>query len=66
MKPLNVRFPDKQKLQISDLSEAIDINTSLIARAALQIGLNKIREEACKDPGKAHLLCMIREHEAMQ
>ena len=66
MTPLNVRFPDKQKLQITDLSDVIDINTSTIARAALQIGLEQIREAASKDTGKASNVCMIKALEAMQ
>ena len=66
MKPLTVRFPDKQKLQINDLSEVIGVNTSSIARAALQIGLEQIREAASNCPGKASNVCMIKALEAMQ
>lgn len=66
MKPLNVRFPDKQKLTISDLSEVIEINTSTIARAALQIGLEQIEAAANKNPYSAATLCMNKAAEAIK
>ena len=66
MKPLNVRFPDKQKLTINDLSEVLDINTSTIARAALQIGLEHIEAAANKNPYSAATLCMTKATEAIK
>ena len=66
MEKLNVRFPDKQKLQIEDLSEVIDHNTSTIARAAMQLGLEVLREKASKDTYSAKTTCMLKALEAMQ
>lgn len=46
MKKLDVLFSDKVNLQIDDIKESIEtkISKSVIARAAMQIGLNNLKE----------------------
>jgi len=43
MKPLNVRFTDGAKQKIKDLSIGSEIAESLVARAALNMGLDLVR-----------------------
>lgn len=49
MKPLDIRFSETQKLQISDLAELLMVSKSEVARAALLIGLAEIRATAAQD-----------------
>lgn len=49
MKPLNVRFPDKQLLQIGDLMECLGINQTDVSRAALALGLQQIKELSARN-----------------
>ena len=46
MKKLDVLFSDKVNLQIDDIKESTEANISksVIARAAMQIGLNNLKE----------------------
>ena len=46
MKKLDVLFSDKVNLQIDDIKDSIETNISksVIARAAMQIGLNNLKE----------------------
>lgn len=49
MKQLAVKFSDKQALQIDDIAKASGFGKSRIARAAMQIGLQAIREAEKRD-----------------
>jgi hypothetical protein len=49
MKPLNVRFPEKQLLQIGDLMDCLGINQTDVSRAAMALGLQQIKELAARD-----------------
>ena len=49
MKKLNVRFPDAVKLKINDLSDVVEVSDSVIARAAVTIGLQLLVTMAAKD-----------------
>ena len=42
MKPLNVRFSDSTKAKLSELSSEVGVSDSVVARAAMQIGLEFI------------------------
>lgn len=64
MKKLNVVFPEKQILSISDMSDAIDTNSSIIARAALALGINQLKELAARSPEKAKELAIITDAKA--
>lgn len=52
MKPLDIRFSEVQKLQISDLSDTLMVTKSEVARAALLIGMEKIRALAAQNKAK--------------
>ena len=45
MRQLPVRFADKQRLKVKDVSEKAGIDQSQVARAAMQLGLSILREE---------------------
>lgn len=64
MKPLDVKFSESAKLELSDLSEAIDIDKSKIARAALYEGLKKLKLVASKDVGSALEMVLINDAKA--
>lgn len=51
MQKLNVRFATKVNFQIDDIDKnTLDsVSPSMIARAAMQIGLNQLRESLNKD-----------------
>ena len=53
MKPLNVRFPEKQLLQIGDLMDCLGINQTDVSRAAMALGLQQIKELAARDNNSA-------------
>ncbi len=66
MKPLNVRFPDKQVLQISDLMDCLGMNQTDVSRAALALGLQQIRELASRDNQSAVELVAVEAVRAKQ
>ena len=43
MQQLPYRFAEKQRLQVEDMSERTNMNKSLVARAAFQIGMEILR-----------------------
>jgi hypothetical protein len=53
MEKLNVRFPDTTKLKINDISDALGLFDSAVARAALMIGLEKIQALGSRDKQEA-------------
>ena len=59
MKQLGAQFGQVQHLQISDLSCALGLSKSDIARAALSLGLSQIRVLAAKDLDKARSLTAV-------
>lgn len=66
MKPLNVRFPDKQVLQISDLMDCLGMNQTDVSRAALALGLQQIREIAARSNKSAVELVAVEAVRAKQ
>ena len=66
MKPLNIRFSETQQLQVSDLSEAIGTTQSDIARAALALGMQQIKELASRKLDSAQELVAIQAFKAKQ
>lgn len=66
MNKLDVLFPEKQKLKISDSANCLGVNKSIIARAALAIGLQKIEALSSRDISEAQSLCMMEELKAKQ
>lgn len=59
MKQLGAQFGQTQHLQVSDLSDALDMSKSDIARAALSLGLSQIKALAARDLGKARSLTAV-------
>ncbi len=66
MKPLNVRFPDKQVLQIGDLMDCLGMNQTDVSRAAMALGLQQIRELAARDNQSAVELVAVEAVRAKQ
>ena len=66
MKPLNIRFSETQQLQVSDLSDAIGTTQSDIARAALALGMQQIKELASRKLDSAQELVAIQAFKAKQ
>ena len=66
MKPLNVRFPDKQVLQISDLVDCLGMNQTDVSRAALALGLQQIKDLASRDNQSAVELVAVESVRAKQ
>lgn len=66
MKPLNIRFSDGQQLQVSDLADCIGTTNSDIARAALALGMNQIKELAARNKESAQELVAINAFKAKQ
>jgi hypothetical protein len=50
MKKLNVRFSVNTKNKISELASGIDITDSVVARAAMEIGLEFLTEYKRRNP----------------
>ena len=59
MKALPVKFSDTQSLKLKDMVEAVGLDNSKIARAALQLGLVQIQALAARDTEKARELVLI-------
>lgn len=66
MKPLNIRFANRQELEIKDLGDSIGTTNSDIARAALALGMNQIRELAARNLEAAQELVAINAFRAKQ
>lgn len=66
MKPLNIRFSETQQLQVSDLSDTIGTTQSDIARAALALGMQQIKELAARQIDSAQELVAIQAFKAKQ
>lgn len=64
MKPLNIRFSETQQLQVLDLSDVVGTTQSDIARAALALGINQIKELAARELMSAQELVAINAFKA--
>lgn len=66
MNKLNVRFGETQELKIKDAAEALGLDTSKVARAALRLGISQLLALASRDLDKAVDLALINELRARQ
>lgn len=66
MKKLEILFGQKQHVKIGDLVIALSISKSDISRAAMQIGINALIEEAAKDAEKARDSALINSFKGKQ
>lgn len=66
MEKLPVRFPTKQTLSIADLMACLGTNQSDMARAAMELGLNQIKELAARNKKSAQELVVMSAYKAKQ
>lgn len=66
MKKLNIRFSETQRLKISDIGTTLDLNSSDIARVAMELGLMQIQEIASRDIKSAKEVVAINAFKAKQ
>lgn len=66
MKQLPVRFNEKQTSQLSDIVDCLGASTSDVARAAMALGMNQIKEIASRDIEAAQQLVSFNAFKAMQ
>lgn len=66
MKQIGVRFSDSTKLCIDDLAESIGVDVSVLARAAMKIGLDKLKAVGSKDIEQAQQLVLMEDLRAKQ
>ena len=66
MKQIGVKHPQIQLLQVSDLVDCLGVSQSDLVRAAIQLGINQIKEMAAIDKEKAQELVAITSFKVMQ
>lgn len=66
MKALPIRFSETARLRVEDTAETLKLNPSVVARAALRIGLQKILAVSSKDITEAQALAMMEDLNARQ
>ena len=66
MKQIGVRFSEAAKLTIDDLSDSLDVDVSVVARAAMKIGLDKLKAVGSKDIEQAQQLALMEDLKAKQ
>jgi len=66
MKQLGVRFSDSAELQIKDLAESLGLSGSEVARAALSIGVQKLKLIGSNDVESAQSLVLMEDLKAKQ
>jgi len=66
MKKLEILFTSKQHLNIDDLMDVLGSNKSQLARAAMELGLNQIKELAARNTESAQELVAMSDFKAKQ
>jgi hypothetical protein len=66
MKQIGVKHPEKQILQVSDLTDCLGVSQSDLVRTALSLGMNQIKELAARDKEKAQERVAITAFRVMQ
>lgn len=66
MEKLPVRFSENQTFQLKDLAESLGVSTATLARAALQIGIEKVKAVGSKDLQEAQSLTLMTDLKAKQ
>lgn len=66
MKQIGVQYPDGQILQLNDLMSCLGAKQSDIARAAMYLGMQQIKELAARDKTSAQELVAITAFKVMQ
>lgn len=66
MKQIGVRFSEAAKLTIDDLSDSLAVDVSVVARAAMKIGLDKLKAVSSKDLEAGQKLALMEDLKAKQ
>lgn len=66
MKKLEILFTNKQHLNIDDLMNVLGSNKSQLARAAMELGLNQIKELASRNTELAQELVAMNDFKSKQ
>lgn len=66
MKKLEILFTSKQHLNIDDLMAVLGSNKSQLARAAMELGLNQIKELASRNTESAQELVAMSDFKSKQ
>lgn len=66
MKKLEILFTNKQHLNIEDLMDVLGSNKSQLARAAMELGLNQIKELAARNKVSAQELVAMNDFKSKQ
>lgn len=66
MKQIGVRFSDSTKLNIDDLASSIGVDASVLARAAMKIGLDKLKAVSSKNIEQGQQLALMEDLKARQ
>lgn len=66
MKKLEILFTKKQHLNIDDLMNVLGSNKSQLARAAMELGLNQIKELASRNTESAQELVAMNDFKSKQ
>ena len=66
MKKLEILFTNKQHLNIDDLMNVLGSNKSQLARAAMELGLNQIKELASRNTESAQELVAMSDFKSKQ
>lgn len=66
MKQIGVQYPDGQILQLNDLVSCLGTKQSDLARAAMYLGMQQIKELAARDKTSAQELVAITAFKVMQ
>ena len=66
MKSLGAKFSDSQLEDLKDTAEALNVRISVLARAALRMGMNQIDKAVLSNKDKAVDLILVNDARAKQ
>lgn len=66
MKQLGVKFSDSAELQLRDVAESLGVSVSVVARAAMYMGVQKLKAIGAKNISEAQSLALMEDLKAKQ
>lgn len=66
MKQIGVKFSSTAEIQIKDVAESLGVSASVVARAALSMGIQKLKAIGAKDISEAQSLALMEDLKAKQ
>lgn len=66
MKKLEILFTNKQHLNIDDLMDSLGVNKSQLGRAAMELGLQQIKEIASRNVESAQQVVAMSDFKSKQ